>query len=301
MAGKHNNLPPDLAAERFVARRQEKKRKRQLKSRSRQQQKQKEQRPAQRYLFRQWLRQQFRKKAIPWDYFRRYGINSQCYLWLIEELAGILCGNPPGRLQYNRRNHEKIFAYLIGIWYLPQYLPIPEIPFHPVEISEALKNEIGWMEKQDMRQIIAIALWEAYQDLDKLPWSEKASRRIPFRIGKLLKQSMAEIVRARIYQKKYNLEQTQGYGWSQFIEMEDMVLSLASLNRKLSRKWKDIAWKIAKGTYYSGTLSTWDWTLKGLYAILGIKEARKVKKKAPYSQPIDTNRLLQTRPLLKEE
>lgn len=299
MAGKHNNLPPDLAAERFVARRQEKKRKRQLKSRSRQQQKQKEQYAAQRYLFKQWLRQQFRKRTIPWDYFRRYGINSQCYLWLIEKLAGILCGNPPGRFQYRRRNHEKIFAYLIGTWYLTQNHPVPEEPFYPVEISKALKNEIGWMERQDMRQHIVIALWETYQDLDKLPWSEKASCRIPFKLSMLMRHSMAEMVRMRTYQREYNLEQTQGYEWSRFIEMEDAVLSLASLNRKFSRKWKDIILRIVKGTYYSETSSGWDWTLKDLYAILGIEMEKREER--VLTQPINTNRLLQTRPVLKEE
>lgn len=276
----NNNIPAHL---RFQRRRQEKKRKRKLRNREKQREIFREREKVNRYLFKEWLREQYRRKKIPWQYFRRYSINHQCYLWMIELGAGILSGDhSDNRWIHTGREGEGIFSFLFGYRYHMGGLSLP--PSSYIEISQALKSEARWMERQDMRQIIAICLLEAYGCVDQLPWAEKGKKKIGWKVQSFLWWTMREIVRERYYRQKHNIDDVQD-GESAFSRsFEETVLLLQLLGSQLNKNQQYHLLQLANGfrrKIKRENERSYIFTMKRLHAIL----KKEKKKNRPHHMP----------------
>jgi len=299
-----NKLP---AHERFLSRRQEKKRKRSLEKAKKRKERAKERYHTRRYLFRQWLRQQYRRQKLPSGYFRRYSINHQCYLWIIERVAGALCGEHPGNLNTQGRRHERIFTYLNRHFY--GMLQVPEAPSSDTELSEALKDEVGWMERQDYRQVVAIALWEKYRDLEKLPWSDKGRRNIAHRLKSYLFWTMREVGRQRCWEQKPEISTVQDAEWVEAREVESSILFFQWFLSRLTRRERyliyllfheDISLSEALGMIYAGHTRAYLSTMQKLHSIL-CRDRKPNKSRDYFLNCLNLDELVKTKQVVRSD
>ena len=132
------------------------------------------------YLFKKWLARQVKAGNIPESIYYQYNIYHQCYLTFIEELAGILCGDSPTHWDRKLKGHHRIFRFFQKFHYYKE--DTKEAPCSAYEISDAFRDEMPWFERQDMRQLILIGLWEEYKSLQSLPFSNRAKKNMSARL-----------------------------------------------------------------------------------------------------------------------